>query len=90
MDYTGLIIFGGFIAFMYMFIIRPQQKRQKEITALMESLAPGDDVATIGGIHGRIVSLDEETVLLKVADGTEVVFDRSSVGRRMDDTASDA
>lgn len=85
MDYTGLIIFGGFIAFMYMFIIRPQQQRQKQMRALLESLAAGDDIVTIGGFHGRIERVDDDTVTVKIADGTVVVLDKSAVGRRADD-----
>lgn len=85
MDWTPLIILGGFFAFMYMFIIRPQRQRQKEMKELIESLAPGVDVITIGGLHGRVVSVDDKTVELKVADGTVVTFDRDTIGRLEDE-----
>lgn len=84
MDWTPFLILGGFFAFMYMFIIRPQRQRQKQMRELMDSLAIGNEVVTIGGLHGKVTSLDEKTVSLQVADGTIVVFDRESVGRRVD------
>ena len=84
MDWTPFLILGGFFAFMYMFIIRPQRQRQKKMQELMDSLAKGDEVITIGGLHGKVTSLDEKIVSLQVADGTVIVFDRESVGRRVD------
>jgi len=89
MDYTPLIILGGFFAFMYFFIIRPQRQRQKQMQELFESLAPGDDVVTIGGLHGRIVSVGEKTVVLRVADNVDVTFDRDTIGKRATGEAED-
>lgn len=85
MDWTPFLILGGFFAFMYMFIIRPQRQRQKQTRELMSSLAVGDEVVTIGGLHGKLTSVDEKTVSLRVEDGTIVVFDRESVGRRVEE-----
>lgn len=87
MDYTGLLIFGGFFAFMYAFIIRPQQKRQKEARALMDSLAVGDEVISIGGLHGRVSGLEDKTATLRLADGVEVVFERAAIASKV--TADD-
>ncbi len=84
MDYSAVIIFGGFIAFMYMFIIRPQRQQQKQMREMLDALAPGDEVITIGGLHGKVTEMDESTFKLQVADGTEVVFDKSSVGKVVD------
>ncbi len=67
-----------FVVF-YFFLIRPQQKRQKERTSMLNSLKKGDKVITIGGIHGKIVELGEERVTLKVSDNTRLVFERSSI-----------
>jgi len=90
MDYTPLIILGGFFAFMYMFIIRPQRQRQKQMAALIESLAAGDEVVTIGGLHGTIVSVEEKTVALRVADSVVVTFDRDAIGKRVTEDSEDA
>lgn len=67
-----LVIFAVF----WFFLIRPQQKRQKEHAKMCEALVKGDEVMTAGGISGRIDSVDEQTVGLQVAavDGKAVVI----------------
>ncbi|MFS8512254.1 MAG: preprotein translocase subunit YajC [Planifilum fulgidum] len=60
-------------------IIRPQQKRQKERNAMLQSLKKGDKVITIGGLHGTITDLTEDRVTLKVSDNTRLVFERTAV-----------
>ncbi|KPC77794.1 preprotein translocase subunit YajC [Laceyella sacchari] len=67
-----------FVAF-YFFLIRPQQKRQKERTQMLSNLKKGDKVVTIGGLHGTIVDLSEEKVTLKVNENTRLVFERSAI-----------
>jgi len=67
-----------FVAF-YFFLIRPQQKRQKERMQMLHNLKKGDRVVTIGGLHGTIVDLTEEKVTLKVNDTTRLVFERSAI-----------
>ena len=88
MDLTGLIIFGGFFAFMYFFIIRPQQQRQKAARDLMAALAVGDDVVTIGGLHGQITAVEEKSVGLRISDGVEVTFEKVAIAARRDDSAA--
>jgi preprotein translocase subunit YajC len=63
----------------YFFMIRPQMKKQKEQKVFRESLKTGDDAVTIGGVHGKIVSLQETTVTLKVEDGSKIKFERSAL-----------
>ncbi|TCD47739.1 preprotein translocase subunit YajC [Chlorobium sp. N1] len=69
-----------FIVF-YFFMIRPQQKKQKDREKVLESLKRGDRVVTIGGMHGTVAGIDTEkkTVLVQVADNTKIKFDRSAV-----------
>lgn len=66
---------------MYFFMIRPQQKRQKEIQNFQNSLQPGMDVVTSGGIYGKISSIDEATGVLhlEIATGVKIKIDRSAV-----------
>lgn len=66
-------------AILYFFLIRPQQKRQKERNAMLRSLQKGDRVVTIGGLHGTIDSLTDDKVVLKVNDVTKLTFDRTAV-----------
>lgn len=67
-----IVIFAVF----WFFLIRPQQKRQKEHARMCEALTKGDEVMTVGGISGRIESVDEQAISLQVAsvDGKAVVI----------------
>ena len=82
---TPIVIFIGFIGFMYWFIIRPQREQQKKLKEMLEALSVGDEVITIGGLHGSVVGIDEETVTLKVAPDVEVVFDKPTIGKVVED-----
>ena len=64
---------------MYFLMIRPQQKRAKEQKAMMEALAKGDEVVTIGGILGKVAKVTEQHVTIEVAQGTEVVVQKHAV-----------
>jgi preprotein translocase subunit YajC len=72
------LLFG----FMYMFVIRPEKKRQKARVQFQSDLSKGDDVVTAGGLHGVIASLDEHTITLKISDNVRMKFDRVAVSRR--------
>lgn len=79
-----LVLLAGIF---YLFIIRPQSKRQKEQRDLNANLKPGDRVVTIGGIHGRIESLREDSVILKVESGATIRFLRSSIAGKQEETS---
>ena len=64
---------------MYFLMIRPQQKRQKEMKAMMEALAKGDEVVTAGGILGRVVQVKDAYVTIEVAAGTEMIVQKNAV-----------
>lgn len=66
------------IAF-YFILIRPQQRRQKDRNTMLKALQPGAKVVTIGGIHGTVTEMDDQTVTLRVADNTRMTFERSAV-----------
>jgi len=69
-----------FIVF-YFFMIRPQQKKQKEREGLLDNIKRGDKVVTIGGIHGTVAGIETEkkTVLVQVADNVKLKFERSAI-----------
>ena len=67
------------IAIFYFFIIRPQNKKQKETQKMIDALKKGDKVVTIGGIHGVVSSTKEKTVILKVDDNVKIEVNRSAV-----------
>jgi preprotein translocase subunit YajC len=80
-NWTPFVIFAGFIGFMYWFIIRPQREQQRKAKEMLDALAVGDEVITIGGLHGTVAEMDEDVVTLRIASDTEVVFDKATIGK---------
>ena len=78
-DPSMLIIIGVFAVFMYLFMIRPQQKRQKEHRDLVSSLSKGDEVVLNSGLLGKITKVDENYVVVDVNDKTEMTFQKIAV-----------
>jgi preprotein translocase subunit YajC len=73
------------IAVFYFFMIRPQMKKQKEVTAFRNSLVKGDKVVTTGGIYGKILELKDNYVLLQIDDNVKIRVDKSALVRDMSD-----
>jgi preprotein translocase subunit YajC len=71
------------IVIFYFFMIRPQQKKQKELKKFRESMAVGDKVVTIGGIHGKILAVDESTVLIGTESG-KIRLDKTAISNGAD------
>lgn len=67
-----------FVVF-YFLLIRPQQKKTKTRNAMLKSLKKGDKIVTIGGLHGTIMELSDDIVVLRVNDVTRLTFDRGSI-----------
>lgn len=82
MEGIGLIYLVVLVAAFYLLIIRPQMQRGKQMRELMASLALGDRVVTIGGLHGTIVEMDDSRVTLRVAPETELTYEKSAVARK--------
>ena len=71
-----------FIAFFYFVVIRPQSKKKKEMESMMSNLKKGDKVVTVGGIMGKISSIKDNVITLKVNDSnTEISFEKSAISR---------
>ncbi|MGB9109490.1 MAG: preprotein translocase subunit YajC [Telluria sp.] len=64
---------------MYFIMIRPQQKRQKEMKTMMDALGKGDEVITVGGVLGRVSKVSDAYVTIEVAAGTEIVVQKNAV-----------
>ena len=79
------IMIGLMFVVMWVVMIRPQQKRQKELAKKIDSLKKGDKVVTIGGLHGTINHLSKGTVSLKVGDGQYLTFDKKAVATILTD-----
>jgi preprotein translocase subunit YajC len=72
-----LLLFGV----VYFLMIRPQQKRRREAQEMQNKLGPGDQIVTIGGLHGTIVTIDADVATLEIAPGTVVTFARPAIAR---------
>ena len=77
--FQGIIIIVAIFAIFYFMMVRPQQKRQKEIKKFRENLTVGDRVVTAGGIHGKISGIKDDHFRVKIADGVEIRVDKGSV-----------
>ena len=74
-----LVMFAGLFIFMYLLIIRPQRKRQKEHQAMVSALSKGDEVITSSGMLGKITGLDDNYITLQVANNVNLKFQRVHV-----------
>ncbi|MCR4420165.1 MAG: preprotein translocase subunit YajC [Clostridia bacterium] len=68
-----------FFVIMYLFIIRPQQAQQKKRQEMLSRLKVNDHIVTVGGLHGRITRIKEDSLLVRIADKVEVEVDKSAV-----------
>ncbi|MBO5296320.1 MAG: preprotein translocase subunit YajC [Candidatus Homeothermus sp.] len=75
----NLVMIVALIAIFYFFMIRPQQKKQKEIKKFREGLNVGDRVITAGGIYGKIRGVKDNTIVLEIADNVRITIDKGSV-----------
>ncbi len=66
---SQLFLLGGLLLIMYFFMIRPQMKRSKEAKKFRENIQKGDKVVTIGGLHGRVLEIEDTTVLVSIETG---------------------
>lgn len=79
-QYLPLVAMAGVV---YFFMIRPQQKRSADAKKFRAALAKGANVVTIGGLHGKVVDINEESVTVEVDKGVRLRFDRSAIAREI-------
>ena len=81
-DAGGLMSFIPLILMfvvLYFIMIRPQMKRQKEMKAMLEALAAGDEVITVGGILGKVTAVKDQYITVEIVAGTEVQMQKNAV-----------
>lgn len=78
---SSLVMFAAIILIFYFLIIRPQKKREKETKDMLNALKKGDKVVSIGGIHGTVISVKENTVVVKVDDNARIEFTKSAISQ---------
>ena len=89
-DWTMILMLGGLLLVMYFVMIRPQKKKEKEQNDMRNNLAVGDEITTIGGIIGKIVSIKEETCVIETShERTKIRILKTAVSR-VDVKAEDA
>jgi preprotein translocase subunit YajC len=79
-DWGFMITMGVIFVIFYFLLIRPQQKKQKELKSMLDNLAYGDTVMTTGGIHGRVTGLSESIITLEIADKVRIKVSRAAIG----------
>ena len=73
------IMMVAFIAIFYLFLIRPQQKRQKKEREFRERLQKGDRVVTSGGIHGKVHEINDNTIVIEVANQVYITVEKNFI-----------
>ncbi len=84
-----VLMIGIIFAIFYFLVIRPQQKQQKEHQNMLNQLEKGNRVVTAGGIHGKITSVQEDTVKLQVAKDFKLTMNKSSISTVKGATSED-
>ena len=84
---TQLGFFAAIFAIFYFLLIRPQQRQRREREEMLGAAKKGDRIVTSSGMHGTILNLSDQTVILRVSDGVKLEFDRSAIGRIVEKTA---
>lgn len=74
-----VLMFGAIILVFYFFMIRPQQKKASDQKKFREELVKGMNVVTIGGLHGKLLAVENDTVIVEVDKGVRLLFDKSSI-----------
>lgn len=77
-----LVMFGGLILVMYLLMIRPQQKKQKEHQKMLEGIKKGDKVITHAGMHGTVTDIDGNVYTIQIADNVKVNFEKSAIAAK--------
>jgi preprotein translocase subunit YajC len=78
-DFSFLIMMVVLFGIFYFLLIRPQQKKQKEVKQMLENLAHGDTVVTSGGIHGKIAAITDNVITLEIADKVRIKVSRAFI-----------
>ena len=80
-EYSGILMMIVLFAVMYFMMIRPQKKKDKEVKDMRNSLVVGDEAITIGGIHGKVVKVNDEVITLELAHAKQrIEFSKWAIG----------
>ena len=74
-----MITLIGMMIVFYFFMVRPQQKKQKDQKKFLDQLSKGDEVVTVGGLHGKVYEISDHTVTITVDKSLKLTFDKASI-----------
>ncbi len=74
-----MLMIVALIAIFYFFMIAPQRKREKKINEFRSNIKKGDKVVTIGGIHGTIREIKEDSFILEITNGVSITVDKNAI-----------
>ena len=80
-SFTPLLLIVLLFGVMYFMMIRPQQKRRREAQQMQSTLGPGDEIVTIGGLHGTVVDVADDVVTVEISPGVTVRFARPAIAK---------
>lgn len=78
-DFSFILMMVVIFAIMYFFMIRPQNKKQKEIANFRKNLEVGQSIITAGGIYGKIKEIEDNAVVVEIASGVKIKVDKNSI-----------
>lgn len=79
--WSTILMFGMIFVVFYFFMIRPQMKKQKEQKKFREALEKGTKIVTIGGVHGKIVEVKDNTAIIEVEGGNKLKIEKSAIAQ---------
>lgn len=82
-----IIMFAAIILVMWLFMIRPQRKQQKQLQEFRNSLKKGDKVVTVGGIYGEILEVNDKTALIRVDGDVKLRVDKQGLVKDYSETS---
>ena len=80
---SSLVFLALLIGIFYFMLIRPQKRQAEQRRQLIDSVEAGDEIITIGGMHGNVQSIDDDDVELEIAPGIVVTYVRSAIARKV-------
>ena len=87
---SSLIFLAILIGIFYFMLIRPQKKRMQAHRELVESIGPGDEIVTIGGLFGTVSAVRDEEVEIEVSPGTRLRFVKSAISRKVSEDSAES
>jgi len=79
---TPFIFMAAIFAVFYFLLIRPQKKKEKDRKTMIEELKKGDNIVTVGGLYGKVMQVDDMSILAQVDEGTKVRIDKSAISSK--------